>query len=88
MKFAIKIIKNQFHPLKISDNANIKHGQYVLVKTDKGEEVFQVFLVNSEIQNLWEKHRPEALSVVRIMSEEDMKTYQEQKKQMIIYKAN
>ena len=49
MKFAVRIIKNQFHPLKVADNANIKHGQYVLVKTEKGEEVFQVFLVNSEI---------------------------------------
>ena len=78
MKFAVRIIKNQFHPLKVADNANIKHGQYVLVRTDKGEEVFQVFLVNSEIQHLWEKHKPEPLSVVRIMTEEDMKTYAEQ----------
>ena len=45
MKFAIRIIKNQFHPLKVAQDANIKHGQYVLVRTDKGEEVFQVFLV-------------------------------------------
>ena len=79
MKFAIRVIKNQFHPLKVSDNANIKHGQYVLVKTEKGEEVFQVFLVNSDIQNLWEKHRPEALPIVRIMTDEDMKVYEEQK---------
>ena len=79
MKFAIRSIKNQFHPLKVSDNANIKHGQYVLVKTEKGEEVFQVFLVNSCIQNLWEKHRPEALAIVRIMTPEDMETYKEQK---------
>ncbi len=80
MKFAIRVIKNQFHPLKVSETANIKHGQYVLVKTDKGEEVFKVFLVNSLIQKLWEKHRPEALSVVRIMNEDDLKTYEEQKK--------
>ena len=80
MKFAIRVIKNQFHPLKVSETANIKHGQYVLVKTDKGEEVFRVFLVNSLIQKLWEKHRPEALSVVRIMNEDDLKTYEEQKK--------
>lgn len=79
MKFAIRIIKNQFHPLKVASNANIKHGQYVLVKTDKGEEVFQVFLVNSEIQHQWEKFRPEPLSVIRIMNDEDMKTYEEQK---------
>ena len=79
MKFAIRVIKNQFHPLKVSPNANIKHGQYVLVRTDKGEEVFKVFLVNCQIQKTWEKFQPEPYSVVRIMNEEDMKTYEEQK---------
>ena len=79
MKFAIRVIKNQFHPLKVASNANIKHGQYVLVKTDKGEEVFRVFLVNSLIQKIWEKHQPEPLSVVRIMNDEDLETYKEQK---------
>ena len=80
MKFAVRIIKNQFHPLKVPANANLKQGQYVLVKTDKGEEVFTVFVVNSEIQKIWEKHQPEPFSVVRIMTDEDMKTYEEQKK--------
>ncbi|MBR6297630.1 MAG: hypothetical protein IKR34_00125, partial [Candidatus Gastranaerophilales bacterium] len=80
MKFAVRIIKNQFHPLKVPPNANLKQGQYVLVKTDKGEEVFTVFLVNSEIQKIWEKHQPEPFSVVRIMTPEDMETYEEQKK--------
>ena len=79
MKFAIRIIKNQFHPLKVPQNANIKHGQLVLVRTDKGEEVFQVFLVNSCIQRQWEKHQPEALSIIRILNDEDLKTYEEQK---------
>ena len=79
MKFAIRIIKNQFHPLKVPQNANIKHGQLVLVRTDKGEEVFQVFLVNSCIQRQWEKHQPEALSIIRILNNEDLKTYEEQK---------
>ncbi len=80
MKFAIRIIKNQFHPLKVPNNANIKHGQYVLVRTDKGEEVFKVFLVNDKIQRLWEKHTPEALCVIRILNNEDLKTFEEQKK--------
>ena len=79
MKFAVRIIKNVFHPLKVPDNANLSQGQYVIAKTDKGEEVFKVFIVNSEIQKLWEKHQPEPLSVVRIMTEEDFKTYEEQK---------
>jgi len=80
MKFAIRVIKNQFHPLKVAQNANITHGQYVLVRTDKGEEVFKVFLVNSCIQKQWEKFQPEPLSVVKIMTDEDMLVYEEQKK--------
>ena len=50
-----------------------------MVRTDKGEEVFQVFLVNSCIQRQWEKHQPEALSIIRILNDEDLKTYEEQK---------
>ena len=46
MKFAVRTIKNQFHPLKVADDANIKQGEYVIVKTDKGEEVFRVEIVN------------------------------------------
>ena len=45
MKYAVRTIKNQFHPLKIDDSANIKQGEYVIVRTDKGEEVFRVFIV-------------------------------------------
>jgi len=79
MKFAVRTIKNQFHPLKVDDSANIKQGEYVIVRTDKGEEVFRAIIVNEQIQKIWEKHQPEALSVVRIMTPEDMKTYEEQK---------
>lgn len=79
MKFAVRTIKNQFHPLKVDDSANIKQGEYVIARTDKGEEVFRVFIVNEQIQHLWEKYQPEALSVVRIMTPEDFKTYEEQK---------
>ena len=79
MKFAVRTIKNQFHPLKVDDSANIKQGEYVIVRTDKGEEVFRAFIVNEQIQRLWEKYQPEALSVVRIMTSEDFKTYEEQK---------
>ncbi len=79
MKFAVRTIKNQFHPLKVDDSANIKQGEYVIVRTEKGEEVHKVFIVNEQIQRLWDKFQPEALSVVRIMTPEDFKTYDEQK---------
>ena len=58
MKFAVRIIKNQFFPLKVSEGANLRHGQMVLVRTEKGEEAHKVFIVNSEIQ----KHLAEIIA--------------------------
>ena len=39
MKFAVRTIKNQFHPLKVDDNANIKHGTYAIVRTVKNQKL-------------------------------------------------
>ena len=80
MKFAVRIIKNQFYPLKISDGANLRHGQMVLVRTEKGEEAHKVFLVNSEIQKQWEKFKPEPIPFVRTMNERDLAELDEIKK--------
>ncbi len=79
MKYAVRIIKNTFHPLKIADGANLRHGQPILVRTDKGEEVFKVFVVNSEILKHWQKYKPEALTVVRTLNNDDMQKVSEQK---------
>ena len=79
MKFAVRIIKNTFHPLKVPDGANLHHGQLILVRTEKGEEAFKVFIVNSEIMAQWQKYKPEALSVVRTLNEHDKATLEEQK---------
>ena len=80
MKFAVRIIKNTFHPLKIADGANLHHGQKVLVRTEKGEEVFSVFIVNSEIMKHWQKYKPEALPLIRTINENDKPVLEEQKK--------
>ena len=80
MKFAVRIIKNQFFPLKVSEGANLRHGQMVLVRTEKGEEAHKVFIVNSEIQKQWEKFKPEPISFIRTMSERDLAELDEIKK--------
>ncbi len=79
MKFAVRIIKNTFHPLKVPDGANLHHGQLVLTRTDKGEEVFKVFIVNSEIMKQWQKFKPEALPLIRTINEHDKPVLEEQK---------
>lgn len=79
MKFAVRLIKNAFHPLKVSDDVNLKDGQLVIIRTEKGEEVHKVIVVNDLVAKQWQKFKPEALSVVRIMTDDDIKTYNEQK---------
>ncbi len=79
MKFAVRIIKNTFHPLNVPDGANLHHGQKVLVRTDKGEEVFSVFIVNSQVLKEWQKFKPEPLPLIRTINENDKPILEEQK---------
>lgn len=83
MKYAVRTIKNTFHPLQVPDSLTVEHGQMVLVRTDKGEEVFKVFLVNEEISAQWEKFKPEALPAIRTLSQKDLETLDEIKKEEI-----
>lgn len=79
MKFAVRLIKNSYHPLKLPDNVNLKPGQMIIVRTEKGEEAHEVIAVSEAVAKYWQKHRPEALSVVRIMDEKDLETLKEQR---------
>lgn len=53
-KFAVKLLKNKYYPLQIPDSVDVKHGNYVLVHTDKGEEAVKVFAVSPQIAAIWE----------------------------------
>lgn len=83
MKYAVRLVKNTFHPLQIPENISVEPGQMVLVRTDKGEEAFKVFVVNSEISAQWEKFKPEALPLIRILTQQDLKTLDEIKKEEV-----
>lgn len=91
MKFAVRIIKNSYRPLKVSEETALKlqHGQMVLVNTDRGEEAFKLVHVNSEVAKQWEKQKPEPVTLVRIMNDVDLKTLEEVKKAEIkaLYKC-
>lgn len=80
MNFAVRIIKNQFFPIKVGDNVKLRHGQMILVRTEKGEEAHKVFLVNPQIQAQWDKFKPEPLPFVRVMNEKDLAELEEIKK--------
>lgn len=83
MKYAVRLIKNTFHPIFVPDSLEIEHGQMVLVRTEKGEEALKVFAVNSEILKRWEKVKPEVLTVIRTLSQKDLETLEEIKKEEV-----
>ena len=85
MKFAVRYLKNTYYPLKVSENVQLEDGQMVIVRTEKGEEALKVFLVNSQIEKLWEnaKQKPEPLPLVRVMSQRDIQTLDDIKKEEV-----
>lgn len=85
MKFAVNYIKNTFYPLNVPDNIQLEDGQMVLVRTDKGEEALKAILVNSMISDLWEKskNKPEPLSFIRVLTQRDLQTLEDIKKEEV-----
>ena len=85
MKFAVRYLKNTFYPLNVPETIKLEDGQMVVVRTEKGEEALKVFIVNSEIEKLWEnaKNKPEPLPVIRTLSQRDMQTLEEIKKEEV-----
>lgn len=84
-KYAVEYIKNTFYPLEVPETLTIEDGQMVLVRTQKGEEALKAFIVNSQIVKLWEKSQniPEAFHVVRTLSQRDLQTLDEIKKEEV-----
>ncbi len=88
IKYAVKYLKNTFHPLIKDGQGDIKEdidGKLILARTEKGEEVMKAFLVNQEIAALFEKMEktPEAFEFLRVMTQEDMMIYEELKKEEV-----
>ena len=84
-KYAVEYLKNSFYPLEVPKTLNIEDGQMILARTQKGEEALKAFIVNSKIIQLWEngKNIPEAFPVVRVLSQRDLQTLEEIKKEEV-----
>lgn len=84
-KYAVKYLKNTFYPLNVPETIHIEDGQMVLVRTEKGEEALKAFIVNSQIEKLWEhaKNKPEAFHVIRALSQRDLQTLEDIKKEEV-----
>ena len=85
MKFAVKYLKNTFYPLEVPDTIKLEDGQMVLVRTEKGEEALKAFLVNSKVAEIWDKstNKPEPFQVIRTLSQRDLQTLDEIKKEEV-----
>lgn len=83
MKYAVRLVKNTFHPLQVPESLTLEHGQMILVRTEKGEEALKVFAVNTEISSQWERFKPEALPAIRVLSQRDLQTLDEIKKEEV-----
>jgi len=84
-KYAVEYLKNSFYPLEVPETLSIQDGQMVLVRTSKGEEALKAFVVNSKIVEIWEKSKniPESFPVVRTLSQRDLQTLDEIKKEEV-----
>ena len=85
MKFAVRYLKNTFYPINVPDSVHLEDGQMVIVRTEKGEEALKAFLVNSQVEKIWEysKRKPEPLPFVRVLSQRDLQTLDEIKKEEV-----
>ena len=85
MKFAVRYLKNTFYPLNVPDNIHLQDGQMVIVRTEKGEEALKVFLVNSQVEQVWKhaKNKPEPFNVIRVLTQRDLQTLDDIKKEEV-----
>lgn len=85
MKFAVRYLKNTYYPITVPETIKLENGQMVIVRTEKGEEALKVFLVNPEIEQIWEKskNKPDPLPVIRTLSQRDLQTLEDLKKEEV-----
>ena len=74
---AVRLLKNRINPLSIPEGITVNHGDMVIVKTDKGEEVATAFYVHSKIASIIEKSKTPSVPLVRVMTDEDKAVYKE-----------
>lgn len=78
-KYAIRLLKNKFYPLVISDTISLEEGELIIFQDELGEDIGKVFHVNKKIQEIWDKTETEKLIFVRQLNENDKNRYAEQK---------
>lgn len=77
IEYGVRLIKGKFYALRVNNDTKLNHGSFVVVQTEKGEEVAKVFKVCSKIASVWEKHKPEFLKVIKVLNNEEIEKLKE-----------
>ncbi len=70
-KYGVRLLKNRLHPVNIPENTKVKHGESVIVLTEKGQETAKILRIPSCVMEKWKEKLPEPLSFIRVMTEVD-----------------
>ena len=74
--FAVKLLKNRQYPLELPYGAEVKHGDMLVVLTDRGEEAAQAFLVPPETAKILEQKKVQKIQALRVMTAADLQEYE------------
>lgn len=74
---AVKLIKNKQYPLEVPEGTIVKHGDMVIVLTEKGEEVTTAYVVPPQVESILKRKKIPSIPLVRVMTEEDKKVHEE-----------
>jgi cell fate regulator YaaT (PSP1 superfamily) len=76
-KYGFRSLKNRLFPISVPESATIEHNQLVIVRTEKGEEVVKAERIADCIMEKWGDQLPEAIPLIRVLSQRDNEIYEE-----------
>ena len=77
---AVKLIKNKQCPLDVPEGIEVKHGDMVIILTDKGEEVAQAYILSPQVASILVRKKIPSVPCVRVMTKDDLAIYEDIKK--------
>ena len=74
---AVKLIKNKQYPLEVPEGTIVRHGDMVIVLTEKGEEVTTAYVVPPQVESILKRKKISSIHLDSVMTEEDKKVHEE-----------
>ncbi len=82
IKYAVRLRKEKFTPVKIPKNIEVKPDDFVLVQTERGLEVAKIFKVCSKISKMFEaKGEVSYIPFIRVLNKDDFKNLDQIKRE-------